>query len=68
MEEAFQTCPSTLERPPWMGPLLDVACGATDLWDYTDGGRTHAGDEAPTVASSPALRGTLAEALECATI
>lgn len=45
MEEAFESCPSTLERPPWMGPLLDVACGATDLWDYTDGGRTHAGDE-----------------------
>jgi len=48
MEEAFESCPSTLDRPTWTGPLLDVACGATDLWDYTDGGRTHAGDEAPT--------------------
>ena len=55
MEEAFESCPSTLDRPPWTEPLLDVACGATDLWDYTDGGRTHAGDEAPTVSELAVL-------------
>lgn len=50
MKELLESCTSnddTDDRPPWMGPLLDVACGATDLWDYADGGRTHAGDEAP---------------------
>jgi len=50
MEELLESCTSndgTDDRPAWIGSLLKVSWGATDLCDYTCGGRTHAGDEAP---------------------
>lgn len=50
MEEAFESCPGTLDGPPWTGPLLDVAIGAEDVWAYTVEGCTNPDwDEPPTV-------------------
>jgi len=53
MEELLEPCTSnddTDDRPPWRGPLLDVAIGAEDVWAYIFEGRTNPDwDGPPTV-------------------
>jgi len=55
MEEAFESCPNTLNRPPWHRPLLHVAHGADDLWEYTIGGRPVPGYEVPPASELAVL-------------